>query len=169
MTAANNRQFTADTVPADVHVRDLAQNRPTDSAGDRRHVRFVGGYLLKGATMTRFACCAGAACVALSALAAPTANARGEGDTHIYGTGQEMTIDCNNGTLFITGSFNVVNASGVCYAVTMQGTGNVVIADTVTDDITVYGSDQTVMYHNGDPYVLDRGRELGMTNRIDRV
>jgi Protein of unknown function (DUF3060) len=120
--------------------------------------------------MTRTtACCAAAACVALSVLTAPTANARGEGDTHIYGTGQEMTIDCNNGTLFVEGSFNVINAAGACYAVTIQGTGNVVIADTVTDDITVYGSDQTVTYHNGDPYVWDRGRELGMTNRIDRV
>jgi hypothetical protein len=26
-----------------------------------------------------------------------------------------------------------------------------------------------VLYKNGAPYVWDRGRELGMTNRIDRV
>jgi Protein of unknown function (DUF3060) len=120
--------------------------------------------------MTRTAAwCVAAACVILPALDMPTAGARGEGDTHIYGTGQEMTIDCNNGTLFVEGTSNVINAAGVCYAVTMQGSGNVVIADTVTDDITVYGSSQTVFYHNGDPYVLDRGRELGMTNRIDKV
>jgi Protein of unknown function (DUF3060) len=39
----------------------------------------------------------------------------------------------------------------------------------VLNDITVYGSDQTVFYTNGEPRVWDRGRELGMTNRIDRV
>jgi len=39
----------------------------------------------------------------------------------------------------------------------------------VINDITVYGSDQAVFYKNGDPVVWDRGRELGMTNRIDRV
>jgi len=33
----------------------------------------------------------------------------------------------------------------------------------------VYGNDQTVFYKNGEPNVWDRGRELGMTNRIDRV
>lgn len=99
----------------------------------------------------------------------PTANARGEGDTHIDGIGLETTIDCNNATLFVNGSWNVITATGTCYAVTMQGSGNTVVADTVTDDITVYGSNQTVMFHNGDPYILDRGRELGMTNNINRV
>ena len=125
---------------------------------------------MKGATLTRTtACYAAAACLIFATLGTPTADARGEGDTHIYGIGQELTIDCNNATLFVTGSWNVINATGVCYAVTIQGSGNVVIADTITDDITVYGSDQTLMFHNGDPYILDRGRELGMTNRIDRV
>ena len=33
----------------------------------------------------------------------------------------------------------------------------------------MYGNDQTVFYKTGDPAVWDRGRELGMTNRIDRV
>ena len=119
--------------------------------------------------MRTAACGAAAACLIFSALGTPTANARGGGDTHVAGIGQEMTIDCNNATLFVNGSWNVINTTGVCYAVTMQGSGNVVIADTITDDITVYGSDQTVMFHNGDPFILDRGRELGMTNRIDRV
>ena len=86
-----------------------------------------------------------------------------------HGHRHEQTIDCNNATLFVNGSWNVITTTGVCYAVTMQGSGNTVIADTVTDDITVYGYNQTVMFHNGDPYILDRGRELGMTNRIDRV
>jgi len=26
-----------------------------------------------------------------------------------------------------------------------------------------------VTFHNGDPYILDRGRELGMTNNINRT
>lgn len=120
--------------------------------------------------MTRTtACCAAAACLIAAAPGTPAANARGEGDTHITGVGQEITIDCNNATLFVNGSWNTINATGVCYAVTLQGSGNTVVADTITDDITVYGLDQTVMFHNGDPYILDRGRELGMTNRIDRI
>jgi hypothetical protein len=52
--------------------------------------------------------------------------------------------------------------------VTTQGSSNTVIADNV-NDITVYGWDQTVLHKSGDPSVVDRGRELGMTNRIDRV
>ena len=32
---------------------------------------------------------------------------------------------------------------------------------TSINDITVYGFDQTVFYHNGDPTCWDRGRELG--------
>ena len=51
----------------------------------------------------------------------------------------------------------------------MQGSANIVIADNVINDITVYGDDQTVLYKTGDPLIVDRGRELGMTNRIDRV
>ncbi|HEY7052380.1 MAG TPA: DUF3060 domain-containing protein [Mycobacterium sp.] len=100
-------------------------------------------------------------------LSIPAVHARGEGDTHITGVGIEQTIDCNNGTLFVLGSKNIITAEGVCFAVTVQGSDNVVIADTVLNDITVYGSGQTVTFHNGDPAITDRGRELGMTNRID--
>ncbi len=35
--------------------------------------------------------------------------------------------------------------------------------------IKVYCFNQTVIHHDGDPAVLDRGRELGLTNRIDPV
>ena len=45
----------------------------------------------------------------------------------------------------------------------------VIVADNVINDITVYGWDQTVLYKNGAPIVWDRGRELGMTNRINQV
>jgi hypothetical protein len=91
------------------------------------------------------------------------------GDTHIYGTGQETTLDCNESTLFVNGTNNVVTAVGTCFAVTANGSGNIVIADNVLNDITVYGYNQTVLYKGGEPYVWDRGREFGMTNRIDRV
>ncbi len=105
----------------------------------------------------------------------PTAHARGEGDTHIYNTSSNQTIDCNNGTLFVEGSNNTIYAMGTCFAVTMQGSYNTVIAETVINDITVYGYDQTVLYRNGDPVVWDRGREIetwartSATNRIDRI
>jgi hypothetical protein len=92
-----------------------------------------------------------------------------QGDTHITGVGIERTLDCNNGTLLVNGSYNTIYAVGSCWAVTMQGSSNTVIADNVVNDVTVYGNDQMVLYKSGDPIVLDRGRELGMVNRIDRV
>ncbi|MEZ0362525.1 DUF3060 domain-containing protein [Mycobacterium sp. pUA109] len=98
----------------------------------------------------------------------PTAHAK-NGDTHIVGQGIVQTLDCNDSTLLINGSQNVITALGTCWAVTTQGSSNVVIADTVVNDITVYGYDQTVYYHNGDPYIADIGRQLAMTNRIMRV
>lgn len=102
----------------------------------------------------------------LASLAAPSAQAK-NGDTHITGQGIEQTIDCNNATLLVNGTSNTINAKGTCWAVTLQGSSNIVIADNVINDVTVYGYDQTVIYHNGAPAVIDRGRELGMTNRIN--
>ncbi|MGP4056159.1 DUF3060 domain-containing protein [Mycobacterium sp. 4D054] len=106
----------------------------------------------------------------MAALASvnPAAHAK-NGDTHITGIGIEQTIDCNQATLIVLGNNNRINALGTCWAVTVQGSSNVVIADNVINDITVYGWDQTVFYKNGEPVLWDRGRELGMTNRIDRV
>ena len=112
-----------------------------------------------------------AAClIALPALAlgAPAAQAK-NGDTHITGIGIDQTIDCNESTLLVNGNGNTITALGTCWAVTVQGSSNTVVADNVINDITVYGSDQAVFYKNGDPVVWDRGRELGMMNRIDRV
>jgi len=112
-----------------------------------------------------------AAClIALPALAlGATAAQAKNGDTHITGIGIDQTIDCNESTLLVNGNGNTITALGTCWAVTVQGSSNTVVADNVVNDITVYGSDQTVFYKNGDPVVWDRGRELGMMNRIDRV
>jgi Protein of unknown function (DUF3060) len=98
----------------------------------------------------------------------PAAHAK-NGDTHITGQGIVQTLDCNESTLLVNGTGNTINALGSCWAVTVQGSSNIVVADNVVDNIIVYGYDQTVFYKNGEPYVWDRGRELGMTNRIDRV
>jgi hypothetical protein len=106
--------------------------------------------------------------VAGAAAAAPAAQAK-NGDTHITGQGVIQTLDCNESTLFVTGTGNYVTAKGSCWAIAVQGSSNIVIADNVVNDIVVYGSDQTVMYHSGEPSINDRGRELGMTNRIDQV
>lgn len=118
-------------------------------------------------TANAVASCLLASVTALVA-AAPVAHAE-NGDTHITGQGVVQTVDCNNATLIVVGTGNQINALGSCWAVTVQGSSNVIIADNVVNDITVYGFDQTVFYKNGAPYVWDRGRELGMTNRIDRV
>ena len=87
----------------------------------------------------------------------------------LVGEGAEQTVDCNDATLLVNGTRNVITALGTCYAVTVMGSGNTVVADTVTHDITVYGSDETVFYHNGTPFLWDRGRELGMVNRLQQV
>ncbi len=102
------------------------------------------------------------------AAPAPAAHAK-NGDTHITGQGIEQTLDCNDSTLIVNGTRNIVNAMGNCWAVTVMGSSNTVVADGVTHDITVYGWDETVFYHNGAPFVWDRGRELGMTNRLQQV
>ena len=113
------------------------------------------------------AACTVAVPVALAA-GVPAAQAK-NGDTHITGIGVTQTIDCNESTLIVLGSGNTVTALGTCWAVTVQGSGNTIVADNVINDITVYGSGQAVFYKNGEPRAWDRGRELGMTNRIDRV
>lgn len=117
--------------------------------------------------MTAFATCVLAVPAAL-AIGAPTAAAK-NGDTHITGQGITQTLDCNESTLFVMGTGNYVTAKGSCWGIAVQGSSNIVIADNVVNDIVVYGSDQTVLYHGGAPSVWDRGRELGMTNRIDLV
>ncbi len=98
----------------------------------------------------------------------PLAQAK-NGDTHITGVGVQKTVDCDGSTLFINGARNVITALGSCWGVTLQGSGNTVIADNVVNDITVYGWDQTALFKTGDPALIDRGRELGMTNRLDRI
>jgi hypothetical protein len=101
-------------------------------------------------------------------LGVPSAQAK-NGDTHITGQGIVQTIDCNKSTLLVNGTANTAYALGSCWAVTMQGSSNVVVADNIVDNVIVYGNDQTVFYKSGEPFVWDRGRELGMTNRIDLV
>ncbi|GFG63232.1 hypothetical protein MKUB_07220 [Mycobacterium kubicae] len=105
-----------------------------------------------------------------AAFAAPPPAAHAKnGDTHITGQGVEQTIDCNDATLMVNGTRNTITAKGSCWAVTVMGSSNVVIADTIVNDITAYGYDETVFFHNGDPVIWDRGRELGMVNRLQRV
>jgi hypothetical protein len=102
------------------------------------------------------------------AVGVPAAQAK-NGDTHVTGIGVTQTLDCNDSTLLVNGSGNYVTAKGTCWGISVQGSSNIVVADNVINDITVYGFDQTVLFHSGDPRLWDRGRELGMTNRIDRV
>ncbi|MCV7108468.1 DUF3060 domain-containing protein [Mycolicibacterium chitae] len=109
-----------------------------------------------------------AAAVLLTGIVLP-ATAQANNDSYVTGVGVKQTVDCAGGTLFVNGSGNSVTALGDCWAVTMQGSGNTVIADHVINDITVYGWDQIAYFKNGNPALIDRGRELGMTNRLARV
>lgn len=101
-------------------------------------------------------------------VGAPNAAAVND-DTHITGQGITQTLDCHNGTLFVNGTGNTITAFGTCWAVTVQGSHNTVIADTVVNDVTVYGFDQNVMFHNGDPALIDIGRQLGLGNRLNKI
>ena len=103
-----------------------------------------------------------------SGAGAPSGHAK-NGDTHVTGEGVEQTIDCNGATLLVDGTRNTVNALGTCWAISVMGSGHTVVADNVIHDITVYGSNESVFFKNGDPIVWDRGRELGMTNRVSHV
>jgi hypothetical protein len=129
-----------------------------DAKGATVRIRTFGGFLATGLV----------AVTAAVAVGSPVAQAK-NGDTHVTGQGIIQTLDCNESTLIVMGTGNYVTAVGTCWGIAVQGSSNIVIADNVINDITVYGSDQTVLYHNGDPALWDRGRELGMTNRIDRV
>lgn len=120
-------------------------------------------------SISRRAVAAGAIAIAFAvAPGAPTGHAK-NGDTHVTGMGLEQTIDCNGATLLVDGTRNTVNALGTCWAVTVMGSGHTIVADNVVHDITVYGSNESVFYKNGEPFVWDRGRELGMVNRISHV
>ena len=121
------------------------------------------------ATITSRALTAGMVAASAALVTATPAAHAVNGDTHITGQGVVQTLDCSNGTLFVNGTANQINALGTCWAITVQGSSNVIIADNVINDVTVYGWDQTVFYRNGNPIEWDRGRELGMTNRIGRV
>ena len=112
---------------------------------------------------------AGAIVMAFTLAAGAPAGRAKNGDTHVTGEGIEQTIDCNGGTLIVDGTRNVVNALGTCWAVSVMGSGHTVVADNVVHDIIVYGSNESVFYKSGQPIVWDRGRELGMTNRISQV
>jgi hypothetical protein len=107
--------------------------------------------------------------IAATPFAPPPAAHAKNGDTHIVGQGIQQVIDCNDALLLVNGTENTVTAKGNCWAVTVMGSGNTVVADSVTHDITAYGYNETVFFHNGDPILWDRGRELGMTNRLQRV
>ena len=107
--------------------------------------------------------------IAAGPAAPPPAAYAKNGDTHVIGQGIEQTLDCNDATLIVNGTQNTVNAKGNCWAVTVMGSSNTVAADSITHDITAYGWDQTVFYHSGAPFIWDRGRELGMTNRLQQV
>ena len=95
-----------------------------------------------------------------SAAGAPTGHAK-NGDTHVTGMGLEQTVDCNGATLLVDGTRNTVNALGSCWAISVMGSGHTVVADNVVHDITVYGSNESIFYKSGEPFVWDRGRELG--------
>ena len=107
--------------------------------------------------------------IAASPAAPPPAAHARNGDTHVIGQGLEQVLDCNDATLIVNGTNNRVTALGNCWAVTVMGSSNTIVADSITHDITVYGWDETVFFHNGAPILWDRGRELGMVNRLQQV
>src|SRR5258708_26076867 len=87
---------------------------------------------------------------AIPAAPPPAAHAK-NGDTHIIGQGLERTVDCNDSTLIVNGTANVITALGSCWAVTVMRSANTVVPDNVVNDITVDGWDATVLYKTAHP------------------
>ncbi len=141
-----------------MHVGSPRADHPPKRTGPAVNWTTIAGALATGAI----------AIAATPAAPPPAAHAK-NGDTHVTGQGIEQTVDCNDSTLLVNGTGNTVTALGTCWAVTVMGSSNTVVADTIVNDITVYGWDETVFYKNGDPFIWDRGRELGMVNRLQRV
>ena len=44
--------------------------------------------------------------------------------------GITQTLDCNTATVLVNGTSNTIYAKGSCWAVTLQGSSNIVVADT---------------------------------------
>ena len=72
-----------------------------------------------------------------------------------------QTIDCNKSTLLVNGTANTAYALGSCWAVTMQGSSNVVVTDNIVDNVIVYGKRPDRLLQERRAVVWDRGRESG--------
>jgi hypothetical protein len=153
-----NCPFIAQTNPRSLFRRLSLQSTRPNEGGTGVNLTSVAGAL---------ATCA--ITIAATPAAPPPAAHAKNGDTHITGMGLEQVLDCNDSTLIVNGTLNIITAKGSCWAVSVMGSSNTVIADNVVNDITVYGYDETVFYKGGDPVLWDRGRELGMVNRLQRV
>lgn len=154
------------SVVARANARTLNQGPTKAQSSITRPVE--GGPAVKWNTVAA-SLAAGVITIAVALAAPPPAAHAKNGDTHVTGQGIERTLDCNESTLLVNGTQNIVTALGTCWAVTVMGSSNTVVADTIINDITVYGWDETVFFRNGDPFIWDRGRELGMVNRLQRV
>lgn len=64
---------------------------------------------------------AGVITIAVALAAPPPAAHAKNGDTHVTGQGIERTLDCNESTLLVNGTQNIVTALGTCWAVTVMG------------------------------------------------
>ena len=73
----------------------------------------------------------------------PVAHAK-NGDTHIIGQGLQKVIDCNDALLLVNGTGNTVTAKGNCWAVTVMGSSNTIVADSVSRVAKQFDADKGV-------------------------
>jgi len=77
---------------------------------------------------------------------------------HYSSFGTEADIDCGDGrALDISGSNNTLTVSGNCAQVSITGADNRVRLDKVTDSLEVGGLNNSVVYLDGDPDVVNSG------------
>lgn len=77
---------------------------------------------------------------------------------HYSSFGTEAAIDCGDGRpLNIAGSNNTLSVTGSCASVSVTGADNRVHLEKVTDSLEVGGLNNTVVYDDGEPDVVNSG------------
>jgi hypothetical protein len=80
------------------------------------------------------------------------------GNMTLEPSGETLTLECDQGDVVVGGKTNVVNVTGHCAHLTVEGSGNIVIVDTA-DKIDTRGSDNHVVYRTGAPQISNSGSD----------
>ncbi len=86
-------------------------------------------------------------------------NAPPGGQLSVAGINENKTIACNDNHVSVDGIANTVTITGHCATVTVSGMQNKVTLD-ASDQINASGFDNVVIYHSGEPDVINGGSNV---------